>query len=110
MLYKRRLIIMKKERIVLTEYGRGHEIENGRKRNEPKQRQDREGRRGDTHLRAWDRVYTGVEVSSFGFVEIAALRERGISRTRALPRVATHNDTDAFVIHVTIVHDVGYTK
>jgi len=64
--------------------GRSREIENGRKRNTntPKQRQDREGRRGDTHLRAWDRVYAGVEVSSFGFVEIAALRERGISGTR----------------------------
>lgn len=86
MLDKRYLIIMRKERIELTEYGRGREIENGRKRNESKQRQDREGRRGDTHLRAWDRVYAGVEVSSFGFVEIAALRERGISGTRATSR------------------------
>jgi len=65
-----------KKRVEFMEYGRSREIENGRKRNtnRPKQRQDREGRRGDTHLRAWDRVYAGVEVSSFGFVEIAALR------------------------------------
>lgn len=89
---------MKEKNDELTEYSKGGGIEIGGKT----QRQNKgEGRKeadaGDTHLRAWDRVYIAdVEVAASG-------RYLG----RGPRRVATHNDADAFVIHVTIVRDVG---
>lgn len=70
-------------------YEAGQEVENGRKRGRAKTKADREGRCGDTHLRAWDRVYAGVEVTST-IREVAATREREreISRTRQSRRDA----------------------
>lgn len=56
------------------------------------------------HLRAWDRMYAGVEVFLF-----KSLLTRAGDIWDAPRRDAVYNDADAFAIRVTIVRDMSYT-
>lgn len=95
------------------EYGRDRKIENGRKRNAngPKQRQEIE--KADAEIRICERgiaCMPALKSPPSASSKSPLYASGGYLGRAALRRVATHNDTDAFVIHVTIVRDVGYTK
>jgi len=102
---------MKKKRVEFMEYG---QESRNRKRQETQHEHAKTKARSRRQTRRYASASVGSRVRRRWSLLLRFRWNRRFTRAGdiwdALRRVATHNDTDAFVIHVTIVRDVGYTK